>query len=102
MMTSLAFLFCGFLKSAERPVPHLVEVGAQARNALRIELIKSSGSLLGVSHKTRILQHLEVLRYGRTSHGQRARELVDGDRAHGELLKDGHARGIGEGIQSGL
>lgn len=77
-------------------------MGAQSRNALGIEPIQPSRSLLDVSHQSCILKHLEVLRNGGTRYGESPGKLVDGDWAAGELLKDCHPRGVRESIETGL
>jgi len=43
-----------------------------------------------------------MLRDRGTRDGQRAREFVDGDGAAGELLEDGHARGVAKRVEAGL
>lgn len=77
-------------------------MGAQTRYALGIEPVQPSRSLPDVIHQSCILEHFEVLRYGGTRYGKSSSQLVDGDGAAGELLKDGHPGGIGECIESGL
>ena len=95
-------VFCGLLERIERLRPHLVKMSAEARHTFGIKVIKPASSLFDISHETYILQHLQVLRNSRTSDGQGPRQFIDGDGAGGELLKDGHARGVGKGIESGL
>jgi hypothetical protein len=100
-ISSGGFLY-GFLKGAERPGPHLIEVRAQTGHPLRIELIEPARACFGIGHKAHILQHFEVLRNSRTRNWEHPRELVHGDGPSGELLKDRHPRRIGEGIEPGL
>jgi hypothetical protein len=75
---------------------------AQARDALGIKLIETTGTDGLVEDKPRVLEHFEVLRDGGTADGEGAGELIDGERPSGELLEDGHAGCIAEGIESGL
>src|SRR5579863_7944800 len=53
--------FCGNLKVGESFVPHLVEVGTQARDTFGIELIEATGSGAAVHHEANLFEHLEVL-----------------------------------------
>ncbi len=95
-------IFRNSLKGAHRLGPHLVEVGAQARNAFGIQLVKPACSGPGVGHQAGILQHAQMLRYGGAADGQSSRQFVHGNRSRRELLKDGHAGGIAQCIKSGL
>lgn len=85
MTTSSSGFFHGFLKGAERPCPHLIEVRTQPGYAFRVELIEPACSCFGVGHEAHIFEHLEVLGYCGTRYGEHARELVDGDGSRGEL-----------------
>jgi hypothetical protein len=102
MTISSGWFFYDFLKGAERPGPHLIEVRAQTRHALRIELVEPARACLGIGHKAHILQYLEVLRNSRTRDREHPREFVHGDGPGGELLKDRHPGWVGEGIKPGL
>jgi len=90
------------LEIAHRPGPHLVEVGAQPRHTFRIQLIEPARSGPAVENESRILQDLQVLGDCGPAYGQCARQLVDGQRAGRQLLKDGHPGRIAQCIQSGL
>ena len=89
-MSSSGGFFRGFLKGAERPGPHLIEVRAQTGHTLRIELIKPARACLGIGHEPHILQYLQVLRNSRARDWEHPRQFVHGDRAGRELLKDRH------------
>jgi hypothetical protein len=95
MLASFDFLLRGLLKGSESPAPHLIEMGAQAHDALWIKLIQPSRSLLDVHHKTRILQDLQVLGDSGTRYRQGLGEFVYGRRPALQLLKNRHARRIG-------
>ena len=101
-MTSLFGFLHGLLEGAHRMGPHLIEVCAKARHAFRVQLIEPARSSFAVHHQPRILEHLEVLRYGRSAYRHDACQFVDGDRAAGEPLEDGHACGIAQCFQAGL
>ena len=45
-----------------------------------------------------MLQHLKVLRNRWAGNGKRAGQLVDGQRATGEPLKDCHPCAVGQGV----
>jgi hypothetical protein len=98
----LGGLFSGGLKVAHGLVPELIEVSAEAGDAFRAEPIEAAGTLARVGDETCILEDFEVLGDGGTGDGKLARQLVDGDRAGGEFLEDGHAGLVAEGIESGL
>ena len=92
----------GDLKAGEGPGPHLVEVGTEAGDTLGVELVETAGSGSAVEHKAGIFEHFEVLGDGGPADGEGAGELIDGQRSAGELLKDGHAGSIPEGVETGL
>lgn len=60
-MTSCSFLFRSLLKGSERFRPHLIEMGPKASDALRIQPVEPTGSILDIGHKACILQHFQVL-----------------------------------------
>lgn len=95
-------LFGRGLKVAKGFGPHLVEMGAQPRYALGIELIKTACSGAVVEDKARIFEDFEVLRDRGAADGEMIGEFVDGQGAGGELLEDCHPRCISEGVESGL
>jgi len=90
MTSSSRGFFYGFLKGAERPGPHLIEVRSQTGHTLRIELIKPARACLGIGHEPHILQYLQVLRNSRTRDREHTRQFVHGDRPGRKLLKDRH------------
>lgn len=94
--------FSGGLKGAHGLGPHLIEMGPQACDAFRVELIKAASAGASVGHKAGLLENFKVLRDCGTRHGELVGQLVDGERAGGELLEDSHAGGITQGIESGL
>src|SRR5580658_6946048 len=79
------------LKGAERLGPHLVEVGAQPRHSLGIQLIQPPRSGLAGGQQGGVLEHTQVLRSRGTADRQGAREIAYGGWRAGELLKDRHA-----------
>jgi hypothetical protein len=94
--------FGGGLKVAHGLVPELIEVGAEAGDAFRAELVQTAGSGAGIGHKACLLEDPQVLGDGGARYGESPGELVDGSGAGGELLKDGHAGLVAEGVESGL
>ena len=102
MVPSGGALFSGLLKSVQCSVPHLIEVGAKARNALSIELIEPASSIFDIGDETDILENFEMLRDCWARNGHDTRKFINGDRAIGQLLEDGHARGVGERVDTGL
>jgi hypothetical protein len=95
-------LRCGYFECAEGTGPDLVEVSAETRYAFRIELIKATGSGLAVKNEACFFQHAEVLRDGGPADGHCGCKLMDGQRAVGEAVEDGHAGRVCEGVQAGL
>ena len=75
---------------------------AQAHHAFRVQSIETTRPGFGAGDQPGLLEHTQVLRDGRAAHGKHPRQLVHRDGAGDELLKDGHAGGIAEGIESGL
>jgi hypothetical protein len=101
------FLSClGFfryvLKTGERVGPHLVEVGSKAGHPFGVKAIKAPRAGFAVVDEPHVFKHLEVLRDGGTRDGERPRKFVDGQSPAGELLEDGHARGIAESVETRL
>jgi hypothetical protein len=92
----------GDLECAEGAGPDLIEVGAEARDAGRIELIEAAGSVPGIEHEARFFEDAEMLRDRGPADGHDGGELVDGERTVGETVEDGHAGGIREGVEAGL
>ena len=95
-------LFNGLLKCAQCLVPHLVKMGAKARHAVRIQLIKPASSIPDIGHETCILQNPEVLRNRGARYGHDTREFIDCDGPVGKLLENCHARRVGERIKTSL
>jgi hypothetical protein len=91
-----------FLEGAHGLRPHRVKVGAQARHSLWIEPVQAASTLALIRHQTGILQDFQVLGYGRPADGKGVGEFVYGEGAVGKTLKDGHARGISQCVESGL
>lgn len=94
--------FDGGLKVCESPDPHLVEVGAETGDALGVELIEAACTGFAVHHEPGIFEHFEVLRHGWTADGKEVRQLIDGQGTSRKFLEDSHARGVAEGIETGL
>jgi hypothetical protein len=51
------------LKRCERVVPELIEPFAQGTKAVRIDEVNPARTFRPIRHKTRLLQHLQMLRY---------------------------------------
>ena len=77
-------------------------MGPQAGDTFRVELVKAARAGAGIGDEAGLFEDFEVLRYGGTADGKLAGKLVDGEGTGGELLEDGHAGGIAEGVESGL
>jgi hypothetical protein len=102
MVFSVGDLFDRALKCAHGLTPDPIEMSAQAGDAFRIQLVEAASSGSAVGHQSRIFQYAQVLGDRGTADWQASRQLIDGQRAAGEPLEDGHAGRIAEGIQSGL
>jgi hypothetical protein len=102
MLFSCVWFFYGCLKTCEGACPHSIKVRAKARDALRIELVKTASTGTAIAYETGFLEHLEMLRDGRPRDRQRLREFVHRQRAAGKLLKDRHARRISKSIKARL
>jgi len=94
--------FGGGLKVAHCLVPELIEVNAEAGDAFWAELIETARSGASIGHKACLLQDPQVLGDGGARDGQSSGEVVDGRGTGGELLEDGHAGLVAEGVESGL
>lgn len=77
-------------------------MSAQAGNAFRVELIEAARSGFAVHDEPSVFEHTQMLGDSGAADGQGLCEFVDGDGSGGQLLKDGHAGGIAESIESGL
>lgn len=75
---------------------------AQAGDSSGVEAIETAGAGAMVEHEARVFEDFEVLRDGGTGDGEPIGDLVDGEGPGGEALEDGHARGICEGVETGL
>ena len=75
---------------------------AEAGDAFGIEAIETACPGAMVCDQACLFQHLEVLRDGRPGDRQLLGDFVDGKRSCGQLLKDGHAGRVGEGIEASL
>jgi hypothetical protein len=102
MTISGGWIFGNGLKLVHGLLPHLVEVGAQAGNPFRRKSIIAAGSGLAVEDQPGIFEHTQVLGDGWPADGEGAGKFVDGHRAGSELLEDGHAGGVSDGIEPGL
>lgn len=102
MLVSKGWFFCCLLKGTECFCPHLIEMRAQPGNTGGVQLIEAPRTGFAVEDEACVLEHLEMLRYSGAGNGKGAREIVDGDGPGGQLLKDGHAGGITEGIEPGF
>jgi len=90
------------LKCAHGFLPHLVEMSAQTGNAFRIQPVKAAGSGLRIGHQARVFQYAQVLGDRWTADGQEPGQLIHGDGSAGQLLEDGHACRVCQGVQAGL
>ena len=75
---------------------------AQPLDPLGVKLIEPAGAGAMVYNQTRLFQDLEVLRDCRPGDGQVLGDLIDSERPGRQLLKDGHAGRVGEGIEASL
>lgn len=75
---------------------------AQKGDTLRIQLIQTPRTGFAIGDQTRVFEHTEVLRDRGPADRQLSGKLIYGDRAISELLKDGHAGGIAQGVEPGL
>ena len=99
---SVGDLFDRGLKCAHGLRPHLVKVSAQTGDAFRIQLVEAAGSCPAVCHQPRVFENAQVLGDRGTADGQRTGQFVDGDGTGSQLLEDGHASRVAEGIEAGL
>jgi hypothetical protein len=102
MSFSSGNIFYRSLKCAEGRIPEAIEMSAETGNAPWIETVKTASPGLAVENETGLLEDAQVLGYGGTADGQAAGQFADGQRAGRELLEDGHACRIGDGIEAGL
>jgi len=75
---------------------------AQPFDPLGVKLIEATGAGAMVCYQARLFEDLEVLRDGRPGDRQVLSDLIDSERPGGQLLKDGHPRRVGEGIEASL
>ena len=87
-------------KCGQRVPPHGIDVGAQFLQALRIqpEVVASAAPLF--FHQAHGLQHLEMLRYGRTADRKPASQFTDRRRTPPQQVENRLARRIGERRQT--
>ena len=95
------FLDRGF-KRAHGRLPELVEVSAQAGDAFRIQLVEAAGSCPAVGHQSRVFEDAQMLGDRGAADGEGTGQFVHGYGAARELVEDGHAGGVPEGIKSVL
>lgn len=68
--------------------PEGVEVLAQRRRRLRIDLVDATRTRRSVEHQAHLLEHLEMLRHGGTAYRELSGELPDRERAPAQPLED--------------
>jgi hypothetical protein len=102
MAISGGWIFGNGLKLVHGLLPHLVEMRAQAGDAFRGEAIVTAGSRFAIENQAGILEHAQMLRDGRAAHRESAGEFIHRQWTGGQLLEDGHAGGVSDGIKSGL
>jgi hypothetical protein len=61
IMMLASFVLCPLLKCGKRTLPEPVEMPAQQRDPVRVDLVQPARSLLGVEDQADVLEHLEVL-----------------------------------------
>jgi hypothetical protein len=81
----------------ERVSPESVEIGAQAFNALGVEMVDTPVSDLLIEDKVGIFQHAQMLGDGRPANGKSFGDLVHGGWTFGNALKNGQSRGVSQG-----
>jgi hypothetical protein len=102
MSFSVGDLFDRGLKCAHGLRPHLVEVSAQPGDAFWIQLVDAAGSCPAVCDQSRVFEDAQVLGDRWTADGKIAGKFIDGDGPASELLEDGHAGRVAEGVEAGL
>src|SRR5262249_56503528 len=104
MMTCLSrlwFLLILGPKSSERVIPELIEPGSQGREPLRVDGVDAARAFRVIGDETGVLQHFEMLGYGRTADRHVLRKGSDGQWTSPEPLEHPAARWIsqcGEGV----
>ncbi len=77
-------------------------MSTQPGHAFGIELVESPGSGLCVHYKSRVFENAQVLRNRGPADRHDPGQFVYGNGTGRELLKDRHAGGVPEGVESGL
>jgi len=90
------------LERRQRFVPKLIQIGAESREAPRVNVVDAAGPFGAIGHETCLLQNLQMLRYGWAADGQSPGNAADGQRARLESLQHASAGGIGQGRQCHL
>ncbi len=101
LLSSLRFIYGG-LKASECGGPHVIEVSSEVCHSFGIQSIEAARPGFTAYDEPRVFKHLKVLRNSRACDREPQRRLIDGQRAAGELLENGHAGGVDEGIKPGL
>src|SRR6266498_1703730 len=97
IMVLASFIPCSLLEGGQRTLPKPVEMPAQQRDALRVDLVQPPRSLMGVEDQADILEHLQVLGHGRSAHRQHLGELPDGKGTVRQPVEDGLAGRVPQG-----
>jgi len=84
------------LERGEGVIPEPVEVRAQRRHPLRVELVDPPRAQWTHEHDPGLPQHLQVLRDGGPADRELGGELADGLRARREPLEDLPARAVAQ------
>ena len=85
------------LEARQGLVPEVVEIPLQRTESIRVHLVDAAGTGPMVGDQSGVLQHLQMLRDGRTADGQLVRELTNRARTLGQALEDRPPGGIAEG-----
>ena len=85
----------------QRDIPETVEIVAQLLQTGGVEAVDPAIPHRHVVHQSRVLQHLEVLGHCRPAYWKECGQLPNGSRPVGEVLQDGTACRVAEGVDTG-
>ena len=96
------FFFSELFERGKCLVPQLGKVIAEHRDAFGIQFIDPARAFSAVTHKARIFQDTQVLRYSRARNWQPGGKLVHGPGIVAQHLEDGQPGGVTQRCQSVL
>ncbi len=96
------FFFSELFERGKCLVPQLSKVIAEHRDAFGIQFIDPARAFSAITHKARIFQHTQVLRYCRARNRQARRKLVHSLGMVAQHLEDGQPGGVTQRCQSVL